>query len=54
MAKGRPSGMESSEIRKGEQRMTKMEIIGRTGAKDDLIVITGARGFIGGSLIRAA
>jgi nucleoside-diphosphate-sugar epimerase len=45
--------MESSEIRKGEQRMTKMEKIGRTAAKDDLIVVTGAGGFIGGSLIRS-
>ena len=33
--------------------MTKMEKIGRTAAKDDLIVVTGAGGFIGGSLIRS-
>jgi ribosomal protein L18E len=46
--------MESLEIRKGEQRMIKMEKIGRTAAKDDLIIVTGAGGFIGGSLIRAA
>jgi hypothetical protein len=46
--------MESSEMRKGEQRLTKMENTGRTEAKDNLIVFTGAGGFIGGSLIRVA
>jgi len=45
--------MESSEIRKGELRMAKMEKTGRTAAEDDLIVVAGAGGFIGGSLIRS-
>jgi nucleoside-diphosphate-sugar epimerase len=45
--------MERPEIRRGEQHMSKMEKIGRAAAKDDLIVVTGAGGFIGGSLTRS-
>jgi nucleoside-diphosphate-sugar epimerase len=45
--------MERPEIRKGEQHMSKMERTGRAAAKDDLIVVTGAGGFIGGSLTRS-